>query len=87
MIYSQNLFGRPYFVPPGVPRDRVAALRAALAATLADGALLADAQTSGLDIAPMGGEELQALVSKLYAQPVSIIARAKQALIYKPPGR
>ena len=69
MIYSQNLFGRPYFVPPGVPGDRVAALRAAFAATLADGALLADAQTSGLDIAPMGGEELQALVSKLYAQP------------------
>ena len=87
MIYSQNLFGRPYFVPPGVPGDRVAALRAALAATLADGALLADAQTSGLDIAPMGGEELQALVSKLYAQPASIIARARQALIYKPPGR
>ena len=87
MIYSQNLFGRPYFVPPGVPGDRVAALRAAFAATLADGALLADAQTSGLDIAPMGGEELQALVSKLYAQPASIIARAKQALIYKPPGR
>ena len=24
MIYSQNLFGRPYLVPPGVPADRVA---------------------------------------------------------------
>src|SRR5262249_45529044 len=40
MIYSQTLSGRPYLVPPGVPADRVAALRAALAAMLADPALL-----------------------------------------------
>jgi tripartite-type tricarboxylate transporter receptor subunit TctC len=85
MIYSQNLFGRPYFVPPGVPVDRVAALRKALAAALEDKALLADAQTSGLDVGPMGGEELQSLVARLYALPPNIIARAKQSLIYKAP--
>ena len=85
MIYSQNLIGRPYFVPPGVPVDRVAALRKALAAALEDKALLADAQTSGLDVGPMGGEELQSLVARLYALPPNIIARAKQSLIYKAP--
>ncbi len=69
MIYSQNLFGRPYLVPPGVPADRVAALRKALAAMLEDKALLAEAEKSGLDIGPMGGEELQALVARLYALP------------------
>src|ERR1700682_4444500 len=31
IIYSQNLFGRPYLAPPGVPADRVAALRGAFA--------------------------------------------------------
>ena len=87
MIYSQNLFGRPYLVPPGVPADRVAALRAALASMVKDPALLADAEKIGLDIGPMGGEELQALVAKLYALPPRIIERAKQSLIYKPPGR
>jgi tripartite-type tricarboxylate transporter receptor subunit TctC len=87
MLYSQNLFGRPYLVPPGVPADRVAALRAALAAMVKDPALLADAEKIGLDIGPMGGEELQALVAKLYALPPRIIERAKQSLIYKPPGR
>jgi hypothetical protein len=85
MIYSQNLFGRPYLVPPGVPADRVAALRGALAAILQDKALLAEAEKSGLDIGPMGGEELQALVAKLYALPPKVIERAKQSLIYKPP--
>src|ERR1700722_5400900 len=44
MIYSQNLFGRPYLLPPGVPSERVTALRAALAAALRDKMLLADAE-------------------------------------------
>ena len=87
MIYSQNLFGRPYLMPPGVPADRVAALRAAFAAMLQDKALLADAERLGLDIGPLGGEELQALVARLYALPPKIIARAKQSLIYKSPAR
>ena len=87
MIYSQNVLGRPYFAPPGVPPDRVAALRRALAAALADKALLADAEKSGLEIGPTDGAEMQALVSRLYASPPRIIERAKQALIYKGPAR
>jgi tripartite-type tricarboxylate transporter receptor subunit TctC len=87
MIYSQNLFGRPYLVPPGVPAGRVTALRRAIAATLADRDLLADAQKSGLDISPLGGEELQTLIAKLYAMPAATIERAKQSLVYKGPAR
>jgi tripartite-type tricarboxylate transporter receptor subunit TctC len=87
MIYSQNLFGRPYLVPPGVPADRVAALRGAFAAMLQDKALLAEAERSKLDIGPLGGEELQALVAKLYALPTKVVERARQSLIYKPPAR
>jgi tripartite-type tricarboxylate transporter receptor subunit TctC len=83
LIYSQNLFGRTYLLPPGVPADRVAALRRAFAAMLQDEALLAEAKRSGLDIGPMGGEELQALVAKLYASAPKVIERAKQSLIYK----
>jgi tripartite-type tricarboxylate transporter receptor subunit TctC len=82
MIYSQNLFGRPYLVPPGVPPDRVAALRRAFAATMQDQGLAAEAEKFGLDIGPLGGEELQALIAKLYALPPKIIERAKQSLIY-----
>jgi tripartite-type tricarboxylate transporter receptor subunit TctC len=86
MIYSQNLFGRPYLLPPGVPADRVAALRGAFATMLQDKTLLAEAEKSGLDIGPMSGDELQALVAKLYALPPKVIERAKQSLIYKPPS-
>ena len=85
MIYSQNLFGRPYLVPPGVPADRVAALRRGFASMLQDSALLSEAEKSGLDIGPMSGEDLQALVARLYALPPNVIERAKQSLIYKAP--
>jgi tripartite-type tricarboxylate transporter receptor subunit TctC len=59
MIYSQNLFGRPYLVPPGVPADRVAALRGALAAMLQDKALLAEAEKSRGGAAGAGGQALR----------------------------
>ena len=84
MMYSQNLFGRPYVLPPDVPADRVAALRQAFMAALADKDLLAEAEKSGFDVGPMSGEDLQAMVAKLYALPPNVVARAKRALIYKP---
>ena len=86
LIYSQQLFGRPFVVAPGVPPARVAALRKALLETLKDKELLADAAKMRLDVEPVSGEELQALVEKLYATPAHIITRATQALVYKPPS-
>jgi len=85
LLYSQGVFGRPYILPPGVPADRVAALRKAFIAALHDKQLLAEADTMKLDIDPISGEELQALVAKLYALPPSVAARTKQALVYTPP--
>ena len=84
MMYTQSLFGRPYVLPPETPPDRVAALRQAFMMALQDKELLAEAERSGFDIGPMSGEDLQALVAKLYALPPKVIERAKQSLIYKP---
>jgi tripartite-type tricarboxylate transporter receptor subunit TctC len=86
LIESQGVFGRPYIAPPGVPAERVAALRKAFVDTLNDPALKAEAQTMQLDLDYMAGDDLQTLVAKLYALPPSIVARAKQALIYTPPN-
>jgi tripartite-type tricarboxylate transporter receptor subunit TctC len=85
LLYSQGVFGRPYVLPPGVPADRVAALRKAFMETLRDKALLADAEHMKLDIDAMSGEDLQALVTKLFALPPSISAKVKSAIVYKPP--
>jgi tripartite-type tricarboxylate transporter receptor subunit TctC len=85
LIYSQNLFGRPYVLPEGVPAERVAALRKAFMATMNDPALVAEANKVGMELGARGGEEVQALVEKLYALPASVIERTKKAMIYKAP--
>jgi len=85
LIFSQGTYGRPYVMPPGVPPERVAALRRAFVETLGEPALVAEAARMQLDIDAMPGDALQALVTKLYALPPNIVARAHQALIYAPP--
>jgi tripartite-type tricarboxylate transporter receptor subunit TctC len=85
LIYSSETFGRPYMLPPGVPAERVAALRQAFMATMRDPELLAEAQRIGLVIDPISGEELQALAEKIFATPMAVVEQAKQALIYKAP--
>jgi tripartite-type tricarboxylate transporter receptor subunit TctC len=85
LVYSSETFGRPYFVPPGVPNDRVAALRKAFLETMKDPELLADAQRIGLAIDPISGEDLQALAARVFATPVPFVEKTKQALEYKAP--
>ena len=87
LVYSQAVIGRPYVLPAGVPAERVAALRKAFMAALADPALLAEAKKMKLDIEPMSGDEVQTMVGQLFAMPQRIVERAKQALVYKPPAR
>jgi len=54
--------GRPVGTTPGVPKERIAALRAAFDATLADPAFLAEAEKQGAEIGPMSGAVLQQLI-------------------------
>src|SRR5215469_8848407 len=49
---SQLAMARPFTAPPGVPAERVAALRTAFEAMVKDPAFLADAQKQLLDITP-----------------------------------
>ena len=85
MIYSQNLFGRPYVLPEGVPAG--AGRGAAQGVHGDDGrsGLIAEANKAGMELGERSGEEVQALVAKLYALPASVIERAKQAMVYKAP--
>ena len=82
-MFSQGIFGRPFVLPPGVPAERVAALRKAFVQTLNDKALHAEADKMQLDVDPMSGEELQKLVADLYDTPPRLVERARQALTVK----
>jgi tripartite-type tricarboxylate transporter receptor subunit TctC len=84
LVYSQLIFGRPFILPPGVPAERVAALRRAFMAALADKDAVAEARGMQLDLDPLSGEQVQAEVAKAYGMPARIVERAKQSLIYRP---
>jgi len=83
LFYSQLMFGRPYILPPGVPADRVAALRKAFMDTFRDRDVIAEAARMQLDVDALSGDEVQAEVAKAYATPPAIVERTRQALIYK----
>jgi len=75
--------GRPYVAPPGVPADRLQILRQAFLAASKDPALLAEASKMHLEISAMTGEEVQALVAKLYETPKSVVERVRAIMIEK----
>lgn len=68
---------RPFLVGPDVPAERVAALRRAFDAAMTDPALLAEAERSRIEIEPMRGEDVQAIVERIVRAPSGVIARAK----------
>jgi len=80
LIFGAQALGRVYVGPPGQPEARVKALRAALAAAMKDEKFLADAAKAKIDIDPMTGEEVSALIARLSAVPPAVAARAKQAI-------
>lgn len=79
VIASQTM-ARPFAAPPGIPAGRKAMLRTAFNETMRDPAFLADARKLQLDIAPVTGEEIDAVIASLYATPNDVIARARSIL-------
>jgi len=77
-LFSSDEFGRPYFAPPGVPPDRLAALRQAFKAALADPALRAEASKLQLDMRYRPPAALEAFVRELTATPADVIREIQE---------
>jgi tripartite-type tricarboxylate transporter receptor subunit TctC len=73
-------FGRPFFLPPNVPADRVEAIRRAFDATMKDKNFLADATKLKIEVDPLSGEQVADLVGRLYHTPAEVIARVRSAM-------
>ena len=80
IVYSQEIFARPYFVAAEVPADRVQILRRAFMETWRDPALLADAAKMNFDVGLMSGEDVQSLLQKIYASPPALLQSVKEAI-------
>jgi tripartite-type tricarboxylate transporter receptor subunit TctC len=71
---------RPIAAPPGVPPDRVRALRDGFDRAMKDPGLLADAEKVQVGIEPMSGSAIAAFVDDAYRTPPEVSARAAQML-------
>jgi tripartite-type tricarboxylate transporter receptor subunit TctC len=76
LILSRQMMARPYVAPPGIPRERLDALRAAFDATMKDPQFLADAQRQDLEVRPVSGPAADALITEIYASPPAVVKLA-----------
>jgi tripartite-type tricarboxylate transporter receptor subunit TctC len=78
IVFTDQVMGRPFVAPPGVPANRVAALRAGFDATMKDPAFLAEAAAQKMEIDPVTGIEINALLERVHAAPPAVIARIRE---------
>jgi len=78
--FAPQAMGRPFAAPPDIPADRKAALLTAFDRTMKDPELLAEAKKSGMDIDPMTGGQIHALLEQIYATSPAVVAQAARAI-------
>ena len=77
--FAPQALGRPLVAPPGIPADRVAALRKALAETFVDPEFITEAEKIGLIVnTPKTGEQLQQVIASAYATPSRVVERLRK---------
>jgi tripartite-type tricarboxylate transporter receptor subunit TctC len=76
---AEVTLGRPYLLPPGVPVERVTAMRAAMEATFKDPEFRADSTRMALGVnTPKTGDDIQKLLEETYRTPPAIVARLRK---------
>ena len=66
LIFGRQVMGRPFALPPGVPKERIAELRKAFDETMTDKDYLADAAKMKLEVKPVTGERIERLIDDIY---------------------
>ena len=83
LVSLPTVLGYAHWVAPEVPAERVAALRAAYAATMKDAAFLAEADKLGMMLRPASGAEVEALVRKVADTQRPVLEEAARVLEWK----
>jgi tripartite-type tricarboxylate transporter receptor subunit TctC len=78
LFLGSDEMGQPIAMPPGVPQDRVEAMRAALDSMVKDPEFLADAAKRKLDLRPGTAEELENIIAEAFASSPATIDIARK---------
>lgn len=76
LVFGPSALTRPLSAAPGVPKDRVAALRKALIDTMKDPAMIADGKKIKVTFKPIGGEAFEKMIEEFYATPADVVKKA-----------
>jgi hypothetical protein len=77
IAFVEQVMGRPFVLPPDVPKDRSDVLRRAFDETMRDPALLEEAAKLGAEISPVTGERINELLDKVYSAPADLTQRVR----------
>jgi tripartite-type tricarboxylate transporter receptor subunit TctC len=83
LMLARLEYGRPFFLPPNVPAARVEALRRAFEATMKDAGYLAEADRLKIDVDPLSGEKVAALVEQVSRTPPDTVAKVRAAMEHR----
>ena len=83
LIFGILRLGKIFAAPPGVPAERVKALRDAFDASMKDPELLAEAAKQRIDISPATGDAVAGFIAGIYRTPPAVVERAKKAVLYE----
>ncbi len=78
LFLSRQEMGRPYVAPPGVPSDRIAILTKAFDETMKDEKFVAEMVKNKLEVSPMSGKEVAAMLNEIYAMPKDVTDKARE---------
>jgi tripartite-type tricarboxylate transporter receptor subunit TctC len=79
-LYAGQGIGRPFVAPPGLPPERLKALRDAFDATMKDPEFVAEVKLHKFALEPVDGAHLTALIDKVYATPKPVIERVSNLI-------
>lgn len=78
LMTAASRLGRPFAVAPDTPAERVAALRIAFQQTMQDPAFMKEASVGSIELSPIRGEELQAIVESVLRTSKHVTQKAKK---------
>jgi tripartite-type tricarboxylate transporter receptor subunit TctC len=78
LVLNRVALGRPVIGPPGIPADRVAALRAAFDRAVNDAEFRKEAALQRLAVDPMNGSDAEQVIHDLYKTPPAVLERMRR---------
>ena len=83
LVIGSQVMGRPLFAPPGIPGERLHAMRLAFEETMRDPGFIADRKLANEEVNPSTADEVEVLLKKLFETPRELVDETKSIIAGK----